>query len=79
MRLPIALKIFLWSLVWGLAGGYLAFRVAVFIALRFIEGEHREVMANLIGLLVGWLLGICSAVTAGVMAGRSAKGGPPTA
>lgn len=77
MRLPLALKIFLWSLCWGLAGGYVSFRVAVFIALRFVEGEHREVLANLIGLLAGWLLGICSAVTAGVLAGRSAKEKPP--
>ncbi len=74
MRFPLALKIFFLSLVTGLGGGYVAFRVAVFIALRVIEGEQRELLAHLIGLLAGWLFGICAAITAGVMAGRATKG-----
>ena len=69
--MPTALKVFLMSLVCGLGGGYLAFRVAVFIALKLIDGEHAEIYAQMIGLLAGAMVGVCSAITAGVMAGRT--------
>jgi hypothetical protein len=72
-RMPTALKIFLSSLLFGLGGGYLAFRVAVYIALRLIEGEYAEFYAHAIGLLAAALVGVCSAITAGVMAGRATK------
>jgi hypothetical protein len=71
--MPTALKVFFLSLFFGLGGGYLAFRVAVFIALKVIEGEHAEIYAQAIGLLAGAMVGICSAITAGVMAGRATK------
>ncbi len=71
--MPTAVKVFLLSLVFGLGGGYVAFRTAVFIALKLIDGEHAELYAQMIGLLVGALVGICSAITAGVMAGRATK------
>ncbi|MFT3838216.1 MAG: hypothetical protein QM723_14635 [Myxococcaceae bacterium] len=71
--MPTALKVFFFSLLFGVGGFYVSFRVAVFIALKMIEGEHAELYAHAIGLLAGALVGICSAITAGVMAGRATK------
>ncbi len=71
--MPVALKVFLLSLLFGLGGGYLAFRIAFFIALKLIDGEHAIIYANMIALLAGALVGVCSAITAGVMAGRATK------
>lgn len=71
--MPTALKVFFFSLLFGVGGAYLAFRVAFFIALKFIEGEHAEIYASAIALIAGGLVGVCSAITAGVMAGRATK------
>jgi len=71
--MPTALKVFFWSLICGLLGGFAAFKLALFIALKVIEGEHAEIFAHLIALLAAALVGICSAITAGVMAGRATK------
>lgn len=69
--MPAALKIFLLSLLSFAAGGYVAFRVAFYIALKLISGEYREPLAMLVAVLAALLIGTASAVTAGVLAGRN--------
>jgi hypothetical protein len=69
--MPSALKIFLLSLLAFGAGGYVAFRVAFFIALKLISGEYREPLALGVAALAALLIGTASAVTAGVLAGRN--------
>ena len=69
----LAFKIFVCSLVARVAGGYGAFRLGVFLALKFVHGEHAELMATAIGMLAGAAVGICSAITAGVLAGRATR------
>ena len=70
---PVALKVFFFSLLAGVGGGYGAYKLAVFIALRFLKGEYAEMMAVLIGLVAALAIGICSAITAGVLAGRATR------
>jgi hypothetical protein len=69
--MPGALKIFMLSLLAGAGGGYVAFRVAFYVALRFLTGEYREALAIAIAALSALLVGTASAVTAGVLAGRN--------
>ena len=71
--MPVALRIFLLSLICGGTGGYAAFRIAFFLAMRFGRGEYREVIAMAIAVLSALLVGTASAVTAGVLAGRNKK------
>lgn len=71
--MPVALKVFLLSLVCGGGGGYLAFRVVFYLALRFVGGEYREAIAIAVAALAALLIGTASAVTAGVLAGRATK------
>ena len=68
--MPVALKIFVLSLVSGAFGGYAAFRVGWYLAMRFVSGEYREAIAMAVGVLSALLIGTASAVTAGVLAGR---------
>jgi hypothetical protein len=70
MGIPVALKIFFFSLVCGVGGGYLGFRIAYWVALRFLKGEYAEVLAILIAALGALLVGGSAAITGGVMAGR---------
>ncbi|MBS1148660.1 MAG: hypothetical protein H6Q89_358 [Myxococcaceae bacterium] len=67
---PLALKVFFFSLVAGVGGGYGAFKLAVFLVLKYWKGENVEPISLLIGLIAALVLGVCSAVTAGVLAGR---------
>jgi hypothetical protein len=69
----LALKIFLCSLLAGAGGGYLGFRFAVWVALKFLKGENAQPIAVLIGFAAALAVGVCSAITAGVLAGRAAK------
>jgi hypothetical protein len=70
MGLPVALKIFFLSLLCGVGGGYVGFRIAFWLALKFLQGEYAEFMAMLIAMLGALLVGGSAAITAGVMAGR---------
>ncbi|HEX4622722.1 MAG TPA: hypothetical protein VH208_14255 [Myxococcaceae bacterium] len=70
MKLPVALKIFFFSLVCGVGGGYVGFRVAYWLALRFLRGDYAELLAILIAALGALLVGASAAITGGVMAGR---------
>ncbi len=68
-----ALKIFLLSLISGAGGGYLAFRVAFFLALRFWKGDNAELIAMAAAVLSALVVGCASAVTAGVLAGKATR------
>ena len=68
--MPVGLKVFLLSLVAGAGGGYVAFRLAFFVAYKLISGEYREPLSMAIAVLSALLFGMASAVTAGVLAGR---------
>lgn len=69
----IALKVFFVSLLGGAGGGYVAFRVAVYLTVRFWRGDQVEVMAMIFGVISALVVGCASAVTAGVLAGRAAR------
>lgn len=69
----LAFKIFICSLLAGVGGGYGAFKLGTFIALKYLKGEYAEAMAMAIGCLAALLIGGCSAITAGVLAGRAAR------
>ncbi len=71
--MPIAIKIFFMSLVAGVAGGYGAFRLALFIAAKFFKGELAEIYVAMIAVAAALLVGMASAVTAGVLAGKSSQ------
>jgi hypothetical protein len=68
--MPLALRVFFFSLLAGVGGGYVAFKVAFFIAMKFARGDYREAVAMVIALVAALLIGGCSAITAGVLAGR---------
>ena len=70
---PLALKVFFFSLLAGAGGGYGAFKVGLFIALKFCKGEYAEPMAFAIAVAAGAVVGICSAITAGVLVGRATR------
>ncbi|MBL8956467.1 MAG: hypothetical protein JNK82_37175 [Myxococcaceae bacterium] len=71
--MPVGLRVFLLSLVCGAAGGYAAFRVAFWLAMKFVGGEYRDVIAIGAAVLSALLIGCASAVTAGVLAGRARR------
>ncbi len=66
--MPAALKIFLWSLVAGVGGGYAALRVGTWLAERFWTGNP---MALGVVILATGAVGVASAVTAGVLIGKN--------
>ena len=68
-----ALQIFLLSVVSGAGGGYLAFRIAFFLTLRFWRGENVELIAMMAAVLSALVFGCASAVTAGVLAGKATR------
>ena len=70
---PLALKIFFFSLVTGVGGGYGGYRLGFILALRFWRGENPEAMAVFFGMLAALVVGVCSAITGGVLAGRVTK------
>ena len=65
-----AIKVFLVSLVAGAGGAYVGYRVAFWLAMRFISGEYREIMAGMLAIAGALLIGGASMVTGGVMAGK---------
>ena len=73
----MALRVFFYSLLAGGVGGYGAFRIAMFLALKFLRGEYAEIMAGAIAILSALLVGVASAVTAGVLAGKAANAAKP--
>ncbi len=70
MRLPDGLKVFLLSLLAAAFGGYTAFRLAFWLAMKLISGEHKEALALAVAVLSSLLVGVASAVTAGVLSGK---------
>lgn len=68
-----AFKIFLLSVVSGAGGGYVAFRVAFFLTMRFWRGENVEAIAVIAAVLSALVFGCASAVTAGVVAGKASR------
>ena len=71
--MPLAIKIFFLSLVSGVAGGYGAFRLALYVAAKFFDGEMAEIYVAMIAVGSALVVGMASAVTAGVLAGKSAQ------
>ncbi len=71
--MPVGLRVFLLSLLFGALGGYAAFRVGFWLAMRFVGGEYRDVIAIGVAVLSALLVGCASAVTAGVLAGRATR------
>jgi hypothetical protein len=65
--MPIGLKIFLWSLLAGVGGGWAALRVGFWVADRFWRGEPLAVGGAVLASLA---VGVASAVTAGVLIGK---------
>lgn len=65
--MPRALKIFLASLLFGLAGGYVALRLSFWLVERFYPHEP---IAGAFALLATGSIGVASAVTAGVLIGK---------
>jgi hypothetical protein len=70
---PVALRVFCSSLFVGLVGGYGAFRVAFWLGLKFLRGEYAEALAMALAVLAALSVGVASAVTAGVLAGKRAE------
>lgn len=70
---PLALKIFCFSLFAGVGGGYGGFKLAVFLVLKYWKGDNLETISVLCGMAAGLVIGVCSAVTAGVLAGRATR------
>ncbi|MDP1822703.1 MAG: hypothetical protein Q8L48_05660 [Archangium sp.] len=68
--MPTALKIFLWSLIAGLAGGYVGMHVCFWVAQHWFP---REPMAGIVAVLLTGAIGVASAVTAGVLMGKRAR------
>lgn len=68
--MPTALKIFLWSLFAGLAGGYAGMRLCFWIAEHWFP---REPLAAGLAMLFTGAIGVASAVTAGVLMGKKTK------
>lgn len=68
--MPTALKIFIWSFIAGLSGGFVALRVGAWIAERWFP---REPMAMAVALICTAGIGVASAVTAGVLMGKKQR------
>lgn len=68
--MPTALKIFLWSLFAGLAGGSVGMRLCFWIAEHWFP---REPLAAGLAMLFTGAIGVASAVTAGVLMGKKTK------
>jgi hypothetical protein len=68
--MPTALKVFIASMVTGLGVGVLTYKLAFFIAMKFLSGQYAEVLATLIAISSGSVIGASAAITAGVMIGK---------
>lgn len=71
--MPTALKVFIASLLTGLGVGVFTYKLAFFIALKFLSGPNAEAFAVLIAVASGVVIGITSAITAGVMIGKKTE------
>ncbi len=65
--MPVALKIFIASLVGGIVGGYLALEIGSWVVGKFFADVP---MAYGLVLLATGALGVASAVTTGVLIGK---------
>ena len=70
---PLALKVFFFSLISGVGSGYGAFRLCVYLVLKYWKGDNVDTLSLLFGMAAALLVGVSSAVTAGVLAGRASK------
>jgi hypothetical protein len=70
--LPLALRIFLWSLLAGVASAYGVFRLVLVVMDRYFQRVD-PVLAAMLAVLLSLAVGMASAVTAGVVAGKSAR------
>jgi len=68
--MPKALKIFLSSLLFGLAGGYAALRLSFWIVERWYQGDT---VAAVLALIATGSIGVATAVTAGVLMGKAER------
>lgn len=68
--MPNALKIFLWSLLAGVGGGYLGARLSFWVVEHYFP---REPMAAALALVATGGIGVASAVTAGVIMGKQQR------
>lgn len=68
--MPDALKIFVTSLIAGLVGGYVALRLGSWIVQRFFPHDP---MAMYVVFLMTPAIGMATAVTTGVMIGRTKR------
>jgi hypothetical protein len=68
-----AIKVFVVSLIAGTAGAVLGYRLAFWLAMRFISGEYREIMAAMCAIVGAALVGGAAMVTGGVMAGKRSQ------
>lgn len=72
--MPLALKIFLLSLTTGLGGGYVGLRIGFWLALRYLPPDDmRELYAGMIAIVACASVGVATAVTTGVIAGKRSK------
>lgn len=71
--IPLALKVFFFSLLTGAGGGYAAFKIAVYLTLKYWRGDNPDSISFLMGLAAALVFGTCSAITGGVLAGRATK------
>ncbi len=70
-RVPLALKVFGWSLVWGMVCAYAAFRAILFIDERFHLFDPR--LTPIFAVMIALAFGVAGAVTGGVITGKNAK------
>ena len=68
--MPAALKIFLWSFVAGITGGYVGLRFCFWIVERWFA--HLP-FAPVLAMVFTVAIGVSSAVTAGVLMGKRAR------
>ena len=69
---PPALKVFFWSLAGAAGGTYGSFRLANFLLNRFLP-RLDPVLGAVLLFLVPLAIGMASAVTAGVLAGKATR------
>lgn len=72
--MPSGLKIFLWSLFWGLGGATAAFKLIMYFGMRWAgDDEMRAVTVAIASVVGGLAIGAASAVTAGVTIGKRTR------
>jgi len=69
---PLAMKVFFLSLITGVGTAYGAFHVAMWAVMKYWEGQP-EPVAVIVAVLASVVVGISSAITAGVLVGRATR------